>query len=322
MKMGVGSVPATPSGLPRGASSTQGSAFRLHPGLNSRRRFAARDWLRFFRLAALIASAILLSGFLASIASAQQAQLLVTVFDEKTGNPIENLDAGNFSVIDDNTPLRVVGAEYKKTLLDVMLLVDTSALGEVVRPLSAAFVEGLGQDEQMAIVGFHDSADLLQDFTNSKQTLMGALRGVRFGNNPRILDALFAGLDGGFAASSAARRVIVLLAAGVEGRSKVPLADVLRLAKDKRASIYPVYVEGVERGLFRRLARRTGGAHFRARLRKQSPKDLAKIVYVVLRGHYVLELTGVYTLGDRMEIKIQGLPKSDVKPWASALPLD
>ena len=261
-------------------------------------------------------------GFLAPSVSAQQAQLLVTVFDEKTGRPIEDLQAANFSVIDDKTPLRVVGAEYKKTPLDVMMLVDTSALGEVVRPLSAAFIEGLEPDEQMAIVGFHDSADLLQDFTNSKQTLMGSLRGVRYGNNPRILDALFAALDGGFAVSSAARRVIVLLTAGVEGRSKVPLADVLRLAKDKRASIYPVYASGVDRGLFRRLARRTGGAHFRARPRKQNPKDLSEIVYSVLRGHYVLELAGVYTLGDRMEIKIQGMPKSNAKAWASALPLD
>ena len=262
------------------------------------------------------------TGLFAANAPAQQARLLVTVVDEKTGKPIENLEAGNFSVIDDKTPLRVVAAEYKKTLLDVLLLVDTSALGEVVRPLSAAFVEGLGQDEQMAIVGFHDSADLLQDFTNSKQTLMGSLRRVRYGNNPRILDALFAGLDGGFSVSSAARRVIVLLAAGVEGRSKVPLADVLRLAAEKRASIYPVYAQGVERGLFRRLARRTGGAHFRARPRKQNPKELAETVYAVLRGHYVLELTGVYTLGDRMEIKIQGLLKSDLKPWASAMALD
>ena len=261
-------------------------------------------------------------GFLAPSVSAQQAQLLVTVFDEKTGRPIEDLQAANFLVIDDKTPLRVVGAEYKETLLDVMMLVDTSALGEVVRPLSAAFIEGLEPDEQMAIVGFHDSADLLQDFTNSKQTLMGSLRGVRYGDNPRILDALFAALDGGFAVSSTARRVIVLLTAGVEGRSRVPLADVLRLAKEKRTSIYAVYAGTVDRGLFRRLARRTGGAHFRARPRKQDPKDLIEIVYSVLRAHYVLELTGVYTLGDRMEIRIQGMPKSNAKAWASAMSLD
>ena len=270
----------------------------------------------------VIVGVVLILRVFAQSAWAQQAELLVTVFDEKTGEPIENLQAGNFSVIDDKTPLRVVNAEYKKTLLDVMMLVDTSALGQVVRPLSAAFIEALEPDEQMAIVGFHDSADLLQDFTNSKQTLMGSLRGVRYGNNPRILDALFAALDGGFAVSSAARRVIVLLAAGVEGRSKVPLADVLRLAREKRASIYPVYASGADRGLFRRLARRTGGAHFRARPRKQDPKDLARAVYAVLRGHYVLELTGIYTLGDRMEIKIQGLPKSNAKPWASVLALE
>ena len=264
----------------------------------------------------------ILLWLLAPSASAQQAQLLVTVFDEKTGHPIEYLQAGNFSVVDDKTPLRVVGADYRKTLLDIMLVVDTSALGEIVRPLSAAFVEARDRDEPMAVVGFHDSADLLQDFTNSQKALKNSLRGIRYRNNPRILDALFAVLDGGFDVSSAARRVIVLLAAGVEGRSRVPMSEVLRLAREKRSSIFPVYVKGLERGLFRRLAQRTGGAHFQARPRKQTPEDLAKTVYSVLRGHYVLELAGVYTLGDRMEIKVQGLPKTNAKLLATAMALE
>ena len=255
-------------------------------------------------------------------ALAQQVKLVVTVIDEKTGRPIENLQASNFSVIDDKAPLRVVSTQYQKHLLDVMVLLDTSALGEVVRPLGAAFIDRLGEKEQMAIVAYHDSADLLQDFTSSKELLRNSLRGLRYGNNPRALDGLFAALDGGFDVSSAGRRVIVLLTAGVEGRSRVALGEVLRLAREKRVSIYPVYVSGADRRLFRKLAQRTGGADFGVRRLKLKPKELSEIAYSVLRGSYTLELSGVYTLGDQLEIKIQGLPKSKIKPWASALALE
>ena len=271
---------------------------------------------RFLAVVALLISA---SAF---PAPAQEVKLVVTVIDEKTGRPIDNLQASNFSVMDDKTPLRVASAQYQKHLLDVMVLLDTSALGEVVRPLGAAFIDRLGEKEQMAIVAYHDSADLLQDFTSSKELLRNSLRGLRYGNNPRALDGLFVALDGGFDVSSAGRRVIVLLTAGVEGRSRVALGEVLRLAREKRVSIYPVYVSGADRGLFRRLAQRTGGADFGVRRLKLKPKELSEVAYSVLRGSYTLEISGVYTLGDRLEIRIQGLPKSEIKPWASALALE
>ena len=52
------------------------------------------------------------------------------------------------------------------------------------------------------------------------------------------------------------------------------------------------------------------------------PKRLNELVYSVLRGHYVLQLHGVYRLGDRVEIAMQGLPKSKRKIWAATLPLE
>ena len=270
---------------------------------------------RFLAVAALFIGA-------AFPALAQQVKLVVTVIDERTGRPIEDLQASNFSVADDKTPLRVLSAQYQQHLLDVMVLLDTSALGEVVRPLGAGFIDGLGEKEQMAIVSYHDSAELLQDFTGSKELLRNSLRQLRYGNNPRVLDGLFAALDGGFDLSSAGRRVIVLLTAGVEGRSRVALGEVLRLAREKRVSIYPVYVSGADRGLFRRLAQRTGGADFGVRRLKLKPKELGEVVYRVLRGSYTLEVSSVYFLGERLEIKIQGLPKSKIKAWASALALE
>jgi hypothetical protein len=267
------------------------------------------------RLLPTTAALVLLA---AGTAGAQQAKLLVTVFNEKTGEPLTNLTAANFLVTDDKTPLTVVSAKYQTGTLDIMLLVDTSLVGEMVRPLGGAFVAALQEKDQMAIVSYHSSADLIQDFTSSKQLLQGALAQVEYGNNPRVLDALFATLDGGFE-NSTARRAIILLSAGVEGNSRVPEAEVHRLTRARRTSIYPVFVVGAERGMFRRLADQSGGAYFAARKLKLDPKPLADRVYSVARGQYEVGVSGVYTLGNQVEVTVQGLPKTDGKIQATAL---
>ena len=267
---------------------------------------------------------LLLTGFLLVTApwlGAQQTKMLVTVFDEKTGESMRDLSPQNFLVIDDKTTLRVASADFVEGLVDAMVLVDTSLVGEVVRPLAAAFVAGLGEKEQMALVAYHSSADLIQDFTSSKQMLFNALRQLRYGNQPRVLDALYAALDGGFQ-NTAGRRVIVLLSAGVESRSRSSLAEVLGLAHQRNVSIFALYVTAADKWLFRRLALNSGGAFFGVRKLKLQPKPLSELVYSVLRGHYVLELHGVYHLGDRVEVTIQGLPKSKRKIWAATLPLE
>jgi hypothetical protein len=271
--------------------------------------------------AATAARALALAGALLCAAGslpAQQVKLLVTVFNEKTGEPLTNLTAANFLVSDDKTPLTVVSAKYQTGTLDIMLLVDTSLVGEMVRPLGAAFISALEDKDQMAIVSYHSSADLVQDFTSSKQALQRALAQVEYGNNPRVLDALFASLDGGFE-NSTTRRVIILLSAGVEGNSRVPEAEVHRLTRARRVSIYPVFVIGAERGMFQRLADQSGGAYFAARKLKLDPRPLAARVYSVARGQYEIEVSGVYTLGNRVEVAVQGLPKTDGRIRASAL---
>jgi hypothetical protein len=176
---------------------------RVFPATRPKRGPAGRAVAR---LPLFLGLLVMAAGTLA----AQQAKLLVTVFNEKTGEPLTNLTAANFGVTDDKTPLTVVSAKYQTGTLDIMLLVDTSLVGEMVRPLGGAFIAALEEKDQMAIVAYHSSADLIQDFTSSKQLLQGALSKVDYGNNPRVLDALFATLDGGFE-NSTARRVINLL---------------------------------------------------------------------------------------------------------------
>ena len=253
--------------------------------------------------------------------STQEIKLIVTVVDQKTGEPVRGLEARNFHIMDDKTRLRVDEAEFKSTTIDIMLLIDTSLAGQMVSPLAGSFINELGEKEQMAIVSYHDSADLIQDFTSSKPLLHQALEQVKYGNNPRVLDALYAAIDGGFT-SNVGRRVIVLLSAGVEGYSRVNEGEVLRLARSRGVSIFPVYVMGVERGMFRRLSDFSGGAPFAARKLKLQPPAMSRLVYSVLREYYELQVSGVYALGGRIQVTVEGLPKSKRKTRASSLPLE
>jgi hypothetical protein len=263
----------------------------------------------------------LAGALLAASLPAQEFRFVATAFDEKTSEPLTDLTAENIAITDGSTPLRVLKAEYSEEKLDIMLLVDSSSVGEMVGPLVGPLIERLPAGDQMALVGFDQSATLLQDFTSSKDLLRRAWGSMRFGNNPRILDALYAVLDGGFE-NTTARRVAVVLAAGIEGSSRTPPADVLELARRRGVQIHFMHIEGADGRLMRDIASSAGGAWFHSKKLDLTPDELAARVYSVIKGRYAVTATGVSTLGTRIEAEVIGLPKSKAKPTATLLAID
>lgn len=245
-------------------------------------------------------------------------KLLVTVVEQKSGKPVTDLKAADFTVLDDRTPRRVEAAEFSQGLMDVMLLLDTSLVGGMVQPLADNLIAQLEPKEQMAIVSFHSSADLIQDFTASRELLRRAVAGVKYGNSPRVLDALYAAIDGGFQGASY-RRVVLLLTTGVEGPSRVSEREVIRLAQRNGVSIYPVYMVGMERSMFESLSRQTGGASFNLRdMQKTLTGPPGGRIFEALRSHYTLTLGGNLSLSDKLKVEVA----RPVKLLVSALPLE
>ena len=257
---------------------------------------------------------------LLSLAAGQAAtRLLVTVVDQRTGQPVTGLTAGDFTILDDNAPRQVETAEPATGLLEVMLLLDTSLLGASVQPVAEGLIAQLQPTEQMAVVAFHSTPDLVQDFTSSRELLLRAVTSVKFGNTPRMLDALYAAIDGGFRASTF-RRVVVLLTAGVEGPSRMSEREVLRLARRNGVSIYPVYAMDQERSMLERLARQTGGASVSLPQKgSRGQSSPAARVFEVMRSPYTLTLSGNLALGDRFKIELKKRPE---RLFISGLPLD
>ena len=245
-------------------------------------------------------------------------KLLVTVVEQKSGRSVTGLKAEDFTVLDDKTPQPVESAEYTTGILDVILLLDTSLMGPMVEPMAENLIAQLQPKEQMAVVSFHSSADLIQDFTSSKDILRRAVAQVKYGNTPRVLDALYATIDGGFQ-NTTFRRVILLLTAGLEGNSRVRETEVVTLSRRNGVSIFVVYVVGYEKSMFEMLARQTGGASFNLKDMKKTSSELpGPRIFNVLRSHYTLTVAGSPSLGQKIRIEV----KRPEKVFASALPLD
>ena len=256
-----------------------------------------------------------------ALPAAGATKLLVTVVDKKSGEPVTGLKASDFAVTVDKIDKRVEASEYGSGIIDVMLLVDSSLIGEMVRPFAAELVKQLGEKEQMAIVAYHSAADLIQDFTSSKDHLMGALGDIEFGNSPRLLDALFATADTGFEHASF-RRVIVLVTTGVDGPSRMRRKEVIRLARRNDISIYPVFFMGYGKSLFQQLARETGGAAFSLQeMSKRMQGSPAERIFEVMRSHYTLTLTGNLPLGDNVKVDLPAR-KDRKKLLISSLPIE
>lgn len=264
----------------------------------------------------VFASILLLAAMLPALAPAS-IRLLVTVVEQKTAKPVTDLKAGDFTVIDGGSPRRVEAAEYRVAPVDVMLLVDSSLVGQAVQAAANDLIGQLQEKEQMALVAFHSSADMVQEFTSSKSALQRALADIKYGNEPRVLDGVYAAADGGFA-NAVLRKVILLLTTGMDGGSRITEREILQLCRKNGVSIYPLYLTSRERGLFEMLARNTGGVAMSMREIEKAAKPPSSRVFEAIRGNYTLTLSGNLRTTEKLKIELNRQGKYSI----SALQID
>jgi VWFA-related protein len=225
-------------------------------------------------------------------------QASVTVLDA-TGRPITGIPSQAFSADSDGVTLPVIGAV---NALDanvpaaVVLAFDTSGSMqgpaiEQARQAGKALVGELGTNDQVSIVRFADTVQLVQGFTNDRAALTAAIDSLNATGSTALYDGVVTGVNTALGASPE-RRAVVLLSDGLDSGGVSQSDRGSSLAAAQPAGI-PFFVVGlgdsIDQAYLQELASVTRGQLFVA----PSPEALLRLYETIgaaLRHQYILDL--------------------------------
>lgn len=178
----------------------------------------------------------------------------------------------------------------------IVLLVDNSlnlkAEPAALSRATIAIMEELYEDDQMMVVGYSESAEIIEDMTADLNKLRAAASKFTRNGFPRLFDALMAVADA-LAASPLEKRAIILISDGYDSDSKTKFDDVLETLQEENIILYALQVPDRTRGallrdrpkppiVIEKLTVGTGGAAFPL----DKAAEAAKVITDELRNRW------------------------------------
>lgn len=200
------------------------------------------------RKALVVALGALLLAASPAAGQSVERSLTVAVLDGD-GSPVPGLDAPDFVVREDGVRREVLRVERDTAPLQIALLVDTSeaAASAIVdfRAGIRAFIDGVGEADGIALIGFGGPPRILAPATPRRQLLLEAADGIfsNAGTAAYVLDALSETAEG-FIKREADRPVMVVLATEGLDHSHADPTSVLRTVEDAAITVHTVVLTG------------------------------------------------------------------------------
>jgi VWFA-related protein len=173
----------------------------------------------------------------------------VTVRDAR-GDMLHNLEAKDFRVTDQGVAQKISHFDLGGDPLSLVILMETSSriepLFPEIRKTGILFTQTvMGPTGEAAVVGFNDSVDKLQDFTNNADQIENTIANLRTGTSgSKLFDAMAAGVEmltsrpQATAEKPGRRRVMLILSEAADDGSEKKLGEVLREAQLANVTIY------------------------------------------------------------------------------------
>lgn len=183
-----------------------------------------------------------------------QATLVSTpvVVRNGKGEMVHNLDAKDFQITDNGVRQQITHFDLGSDPVSMVVVVESSsrisALLPQVRKTGILLTQTvMGPNGEAAVVSFNDSIDKLQDFTSDSDSIESTMSQIPEGTSgAKLYDAMTVGVEmlsgrpQKDAEKSATRRILLILAEGVDDGSVSKLGEVLRKAQLANVTIYSV----------------------------------------------------------------------------------
>jgi Ca-activated chloride channel family protein len=206
-----------------------------------------------------------------------EVNVVFTVTD-KHGRHITDLKQTDFRVVDDKKPVEEVRSFHNETNLplQVGLLIDASnSVRDRFKFEQQAAIEFLNQTvrpryDLAAVIGFDDTPDVTQDFTDNTEALARGVRELRPGGGTALFDALFYTCRDKLMKvpqTGPTRRAIILVSDGDDTHSHVTREEAIEMAERAAVIVYTISTnvsgtKGTGDKVLERIADATGGRAF------------------------------------------------------------
>jgi VWFA-related protein len=171
----------------------------------------------------------------------------VAVLDQR-GNFIPNIPQGNFLVLEDNVPQKIVKFGPSEAPMTVCMVIEFSNLYQQYwteswyQTLIAAygFLETLRPEDYVAVVAYDLRPEILSDFSQDKRKAYEAMQRLRIAaySESNLYDALADTIDR--MKEIEGRKAIVLIASGVDTFSKLTFDKTRQIVQTGGTAIYAI----------------------------------------------------------------------------------
>jgi VWFA-related protein len=128
----------------------------------------------------------------------------------------------------------------------IVLMIDDSsnlrAETEVLQKVVKAIIDELYEDDQMMVIGYNESAEIIEDMTPELSKLQACTTKLTRKGFPNLFDALVAVSDSLVhqAKTGIEKRAIILISDGYDSESKTKFDDTLKVLQDENILLYAI----------------------------------------------------------------------------------
>jgi VWFA-related protein len=165
----------------------------------------------------------------------------------KDGQFIPNLKKENFRVFEDGVAQTINQFKVEEAPITAVLLVEFASTNYFILVdslrASYAFANTLKKEDWVAVISYDMKSDILVDFTQDKNAVVGALNSLRMPgfSETNLFDALYDTLDRMDRVEG--HKYIVLISTGIDTFSRMRLDQILNKVKTTRdVTIYPISI--------------------------------------------------------------------------------